>query len=623
MDRKPGTTRLISIFGLILVVLVAACSRPTQHDARLVQVSGIVSDDPESALQILDSIDSGKLSDSDRHYYDFLTIKARDKNYVQHESDSLILDVLDYYSANPEDPLYIESLYYAGRVYMDLGDYPSALRHFQLALDNLGQKSNPDDLKGRLTYQTGMLYEQLRLYDDAVTFYDDVLNQSLEENDSVAIVYTLQRLGGIYHDSALQSQNDSIRTQYLHQADSILSLSLDYSESLPKTFSAKSRVLLAGVNQTQGNVGKALSLIQHTPDQVDPVARNVALAFAADIYLEAGINDTALMYARELIANEDMTNKRIGYKIVLSRNFRNLINPDTLDQYYDDYNDILDEYFDENRNARTLIQDTQYNYQLHERESQETHKENEVLLWTIVGCVVLVLILTIVVLYLKYRNKANILELRVTLQTLEKLKQNIAMSESSGNNVSKNSDYSGSNDGSEETDKSQISDKLEHKDTSETNDSIGDCGELPDHADLDSVKKLRDRLFRDALELSKRGEQMGVSPIILESEVYSQLRDLVASQKVIREEMWGDIEKTVLSASTRFNTNLRILTRNSISIDEFRVAWLVKCGFKPMEMCSLLAITHGAINSRRVRIGFKIRNEKQSVIIIDNLIRSL
>ena len=197
------------------------------------------------------------------------------------------------------------------------------------------------------------------------------------------------------------------------------------------------------------------------------------------------------------------------------------------------------------------------------------------------------------------------------------------MSESSGNNVSKNSDYSGSNDGSEETDKSQISDKLEHKDTSETNDSIGDCGELPDHADLDSVKKLRDRLFRDALELSKRGEQMGVSPIILESEVYSQLRDLVASQKVIREEMWGDIEKTVLSASTRFNTNLRILTRNSISIDEFRVAWLVKCGFKPMEMCSLLAITHGAINSRRVRIGFKIRNEKQSVIIIDNLIRSL
>ena len=623
MNRKPVTTRLISIFGLILVVLVAACSRPTRHDARLVQVAGIVSDDPESALQILDSIDSGKLSDSDRHYYDFLTIKARDKNYVQHESDSLILDVLNYYSGNQKDPLYVESLYYAGRVYSDMGDYPTALRHYQQALDNLDQKSNPDDLKGRLTYQTGMLYEQLRLYDDAVTFYDDVLNQSLEENDSVAIVYILERLGGIYADSAQQNIADSVSNKYLNKADSLLSLSLVYAVTLPSPFTAMSNVLLADVKHKEGKLKTALNLIRHTPNQVEPISKNVALSYAAGIYLDAGITDTAFMYAHELISNDDMLNKKSGYRFLLSPELRNYMHPDSLNRYYDEYSEILEEYFDENRTTRTMLQDTQYNYQLHERESQEARKSNERLQWAIAGSVFLVLVLTIVVLYLKYRNKANILELRETLRTLEKLKQNIAMSESSGNNVSKNSDYSGSNDGSEETDKSQINDKLEHKDTSETNDSIDDCGELPDHADLDSVKKLRDRLFREARELSKRGEQMGVSPIILESEVYSQLRDLVASQKVIREEMWGDIEKTVLSASPRFNTNLRILTRNKISIDDFRVAWLVKCGFKPMEMCSLLAITHGAINSRRARIGFKIRNEKQSVIIIDNLIRSL
>lgn len=614
MNRKPGTTRLISIFGLLIVVLVAACSRPTQHDARLVQVAGIVSDDPVSAFQILDSIDSGKLSDPDRHYYDFLTIKARDKNYVQHESDSLILDVLNYYSGNPKDPLYVESLYYAGRVYMDLGDYPSALRHYQQALDNLGQKSTMDDLKGRLTYQTGMLYEQLRLYDDATSFYNDVLNQSLKDNDSVAIVYTLQRLGGIYHDSALQNQDDSIRARYLHKADSILSLALDYSIYLPDTFTAMSRTLLAGVKQTQNDITAALKLVRHTPDQVEPVARNVALAFAADIYLEAGINDTALMYARELIANEDMTNKRIGYKIVLSRNFRNLINPDSLDQYYDDYNDILDEYFDENRNTRTLIQDTKYNYQLHERESQETHKENEVLLWTIVGCVVLVLILTIVVLYLKYRNKVNIISLKEALETLDILKRNIALSETSDN-------YS--SDDSGKTDNNPNDDDTGNNET--TDDSAIQAGsdDIAESVRPNSKKDLHKLLFQEVIALSEKGESQSVSSVILESEVYSQLRDLVASQRVIREEMWSDIEKTVLSASPRFNTNLRILTRNKISRDELRAALLVKCGFKPVEICSLLSITNGAVNSRRARIGFKINNEKLSVTIIDNIIRTL
>lgn len=617
MDRKPGTTRLISIFGLLIVVLVAACSRPTQHDARLVQVAGIVSDDPVSAFQILDSIDSGKLSDPDRHYYDFLTIKARDKNYVQHESDSLILDVLNYYSGNPKDPLYVESLYYAGRVYMDLGDYPSALRHYQQALDNLDPKSTMDDLKGRLTYQTGMLYEQLRLYDDAVTFYDDVLNQSLEENDSVATVYTLQRLGGIYADSAQQNNADSVSNKYLNKADSLLSLSLVYAVTLPSSFTAMSNVLLADAKHKEGKLKTALNLIRHTPNQVEPISKNVALSYAAGIYLDAGITDTAFMYAHELISNDDMLNKKSGYRFLLSPVLRSYMHPDSLNRYYDEYSEILEEYFDENRTTRTLIQDTKYNYQLHERESQKARKENDVLLWTIVGCMFLVLVLTIVVLYLKYRNKANILELRETLRTLEKLKQNIAMSEALDNNAF------GDNDNSVETNKSQICDKTEDKDTSGTSVCNEGNEELPDYASLNSVKELRDRLLREALELTEKGESQGVSPIILESEVYSLLRDLVASQKVIKEEMWGDIEKTVLSASPRFDTNLRILTRNKISIDDFHVAWLVKCGFKPMEMCSLLAITHGAINSRRVRIGFKIRNEKQSVIIIDNLIRSL
>lgn len=50
---------------------------------------------------------------------------------MEHTSDSLILDVIDYYSSNDDRNLYPEVLYYGGRVYSDLGDYPTSLSYFR------------------------------------------------------------------------------------------------------------------------------------------------------------------------------------------------------------------------------------------------------------------------------------------------------------------------------------------------------------------------------------------------------------------------------------------------------------------------------------------------------------
>ena len=74
-----NTLRLIFIFPVFLLMLCLAhgCSG-TGHDSRLEEVAGLVADSPQVAMLRLDSIDPGKLSDHDRHYHDFLSIKARD-----------------------------------------------------------------------------------------------------------------------------------------------------------------------------------------------------------------------------------------------------------------------------------------------------------------------------------------------------------------------------------------------------------------------------------------------------------------------------------------------------------------------------------------------------------------
>lgn len=282
---------------LALLVASTGCSR--RADTRLTRIAAIVSDHPERALQDLDSINPDDLPESDRHFHDFLTIKARDKAFITHESDSLILDVIDYYSAYQSDPIYPEALYYGGRVYSDLGDYPTALQYFQQALDNPKQAPDTTDLKSRLNSQMGVLLQKLRLYDKAIPYFSQMLSQKIEEQDSSGIVYAQQGLGIVYYNLGTMSQVDSIRNHYLEYADSILTRSLGYAAMLPDIFSADSKVFLAGVKQAKGDIASALTLIRNTPALVDPLQRNVALAYAADIYHNAGVMDTAFTYAHE------------------------------------------------------------------------------------------------------------------------------------------------------------------------------------------------------------------------------------------------------------------------------------------------------------------------------------
>lgn len=130
------------------MLLMAVCCGRTSHDHRLERIWGYVSDKPKEAMAALDSIDVTSMSEADRAFYNLIGIKAKDKAYVLHTSDSLILTVIDHYSRHKEDGLYAEALYYGGRVYSDLGDYPTGLHYFQEALDLLPENTPHLRLRG-------------------------------------------------------------------------------------------------------------------------------------------------------------------------------------------------------------------------------------------------------------------------------------------------------------------------------------------------------------------------------------------------------------------------------------------------------------------------------------------
>lgn len=571
------------------LILLFGCSKD-EHDARLTHISKIVSESPKDALYSLDSINYLSLSKQDKYFYDFLSIKAKDKAYITHTSDSTFIRIFNYYSNRKADNLYPEVLYYGGRVYCDLGDSPTALRYFQMALEQIPNKTEYYKLKCQILSQTGRLLNSLRLYNNAIPYIKKAVELDIILNDSINEVYDLQLLGGVY-----------LRSHEYEQAENYFSAALTKSQNLPLTHQAKSTMYLAAVKLKKGQIPSALQLIRKTPMLVNPKAKNSALAYAIEIYQAAGILDTAYNYAQVLIHSNDYTNKKTGYQTILSPEFRHLVNPDSIDRYISDYRTILENHFNENEIRLVLTQQSLYNYQLHEREKAKTEKANNVLKEWIYGFIMLITFMALYLSYLKNKNKTHIIELQQALEIIDKLKHELNSIQKSQHSPEKGSiNY------------------VKQSDTNNTQPST--------LISKPTEENLRECLKNELLSLYEySNNKTTISNTILQSEIYEKLQKMIADSKSIKEndEIWSKLEKVVLESSPKFISNLNLLTSGKLTHLDLHTALLIKCGFKPSQMTVLLGKSNGAIISRRETLCIKVLGEKLSVKVIDGIIRLL
>lgn len=573
--------------------MLCGCRREKRLSV-LTDIYGYVSSDPQKAFEALDSIDYGSLSSSNRHFYDLLSIKAKDKAYVEHTSDSLILDVIDYYSTRNDGAMHAEALYYGGRVYSDLGDYPSALKYFQKALDIL--PSDPDnlDLRACIISQTGRLLNKLRLFHESVSYIQTSIEIARQRKDTVNTIYDLQLLGNTY-----------LRAKEYDLAELALYESSGLSEGRPGHHKAKTQMYLAAVKYGRGQLDSALSLIRHTPDYVNQkVSRNYALGYAARIYRDAGIADTAYIYAHEIITSPNPGPREVGFHVLLSPELRHLISQDTLDAYLSRYVDLLENYYKENEIQLAINQQNLYNYELQERDKIKAQLSVERMRYWIAGFMFLVFLLVIIVLYFKNRSKSRLLELHEALENIKELRARIK------EDILSNPSDAGS-------------------ERHEPNTELSLETDTPKAAHDDNTNKeefLREQLKSELLALyeqTKANPKRISSLEILKSSVYQKIKEKAANDEIIPEDdsLWTELEKTILKSSPRFKQNLTLLSMGSLSLLELHTAYLVKCGFRPSEMEVVLGRTHGAIVSRRQSICEKILGENMGLRIGDAVIR--
>lgn len=564
-------TEVIALLSFVFLSALTGCFG-RQPDKRLLRVDELASVSPEDALDSLCVIDYAGLPEADRHYYDLLFIKAADKAYKTHTSDSLVLDVIDYYSSHGKDDLYAEALYYGGRVYSDIGDSPTALRYFQSALEEVTADNENLDFRGNILSQTGRLLNDIRQHSLAIPYLEASIDIDRQLSDTFGLAYDNMLLGSIY-----------MHIENYDRADSLIRRAVEYASMISPTDSANITMYLADIYRDTGNIDSALSIIRNLPDIVAPLNRNRALSSAALIYCSAGIPDTAYMYAHELARSSYFNNRHVGYYVLLSPELQDFVPCDSLRTYVYEYEHLLNSDLDPDEVQATLIQNSYYNYQKHVKERDRIKASRDRTIGILIAFTILGLVLFIVIISYRYESSKRLLKLHRAMSIIDDLRSS------------------------------------RHPQRQPDSESCDVDWNKPE-----GLQNIKDRLLVKIRSMANEVEAHEVSDKILRSQAYKEMKQLIFEGKgITSKSFWDELASTIELSSPGFKQKLQSLTNGRLSESDFQIALLIKCDFPPKDMAILLNKAKGTISSRREYLGQKIFGEKIGVTAIDNLIRCI
>ena len=573
------------ILSVMLALMLCRCAR--NESPELSRIASTVTDSPASALRELERLDVSDLSEADRHYRDLLTVKARDKAYILHTSDSLIKGCLAYYDCDKGNPHYPEALYYGGRVYTDLGDYPTALKYYQKALDETHGDEHSMELRSHILSQTGRLLNSLRMHSQAIPYVRESLIVDSTLKDTFSMAYDYLLLG-----DALQklANNDEAENAYRRAHE--------WASRISANDAADIQVYLASVKLDKGEVDSALTIIRPIAGEVIPDFRNVYLAIASETYHKAGIYDTAYIYARELASSDIPDNKRIGYRMLLTPELKRYIPNDSMGRLLDEYKSTVDSYIDAHEGQQTAIQNSMYNYTLHERERDKAERERTGMYRLLVLVCALFALGLICFLVRMYLQKQKMVRMQRVLFCLMDIKTSHLLDchcSSQGRNA-------GMKD--EQPQKKEIL-------------------LLPPP---DSVGSMRKRLLDElkSIDMSLKDTPMA-PPAYFRSGVSDRIQNILKNVRIINDTdpIWDDVEKVVLEESGNFKTNLMMLSDGKADETDYRIALLLRCGLGVSSIAALISKAKSTVSKRCRQLGKKLFCEELDTKSLVCLIRQL
>ncbi len=553
------------LFALALLLLPSCGDR--SESARLRGIAEAIGVKPDSALAMLNEVDTLTLNAADLHYFKLLSIKAADKAYLTHTSDSLIRQVIAYHEENP-DTLLPEVYYYGGRVYSDLGDAPQALDYYQRALDLTDGDSAALNLRGNILSNMGQLMNRVYLYDQAIAHLKESAEIDSILGDLSGLHYDAQLLGHIY----LNKEQEDSALYYYNKAGKV-------SRKLSQTENQTIQLLVTSTLRDKISPSEAKRIIYPIIADKSNPNRYLALGIGAYTYRKLGLRDSAEICAKALIAVNNDRLRLNGYASLVELYIDNPAETKKLYNAIRGYKENLNSVHGKTSSDAAIYQNSYYNYSLRERENnglkaEQTKKNFTILILTI--SIFLLIILSLLILTLYKRKK---LKLALTIARLEQLELRLSLSEAEPTTISQ-----------------------------------------PEKATMSELKSVLDLKLKNITKKSSSGGYQ-VSPMVLSSSTYSKLRSVLETgeTKSVSDDLWNELNLLINAAHPDFKLSIEILA-GKISIQNYRISLLVKCGFTPGEIARLTNRGCSAISNSRMKLCLKVFGKKCDPNLWDEVI---
>ncbi|WP_349944116.1 tetratricopeptide repeat protein [Bacteroides cellulosilyticus] len=584
------TERLILLF-IIQLCFWACDNKPYSH--LMSMADSLTNTNPDSAViylnKLKDHIETAPRSV--QMYYQLLCIKANDRAYIPHSSDSIILPILNYYKQT--DDLHLpERYYYAGRIYRDLGDAPQALDYFNNTLDALPSSSDSYSLKSKVYSQIGTLFLYQDIYDEALKMFKEAFHYDLLLEDSVGMSYDLRDMATSYR---CLNQIDSAIYYYGKANDLALALHQQRFVSMIQSQMAGLYIQLKKYDLAKQFLQSSLSY-QHKAD------KSGIFSVAAKYYHQLGTKDSAAYYYTQLLDFGTIYAKQAAHWGLAELAIDNNHEQDAIPhlraymQCVDSIRKITDR--EAIRQMRSV-----YNYKLREKEIAHLKSKNEQTKLIIISLLSLCAILaSITFAYIQY-FKLKQLQLTIRLKKIKRLKDKL---------------YSRSVQFIEENKR-----KIEELEIMERKFLEVDQINTTLKEQLNAQKELIIYTNKQIkLDLNRREQSQAV---LFKSEIYlhiqRQLKINDRSKRMLSDEDWKELEKLVNSTYNGFKENLYDIY--NLSLFEYRVCLLIKINIQPIDIGKLTEHSKESISSTRRRLYEKVFHIKGAPKDWDDFIYSL
>lgn len=558
-------------WGVLFLCWCFCACQERRYPRVLTQADSLAEAAPDSALRLLngwaDSVPT--VPEGVQMYYRLLTVKAADKAYVPHTSDSVIRRVVDYYEEEGDRRLLPEVYYYAGRVYRDLGDAPQALDYFERAAETFPPQGDKR-LLGKIYSQTGTLFLYQEMYGEALEMYRKAYVCNEAVGDIAGRILDLRDIGVAYQGL---EQTDSV-LHYFQQANE---LALVHGE---KDLWNMLQGQLASLYIQLEKYDLAEKYLKEAFKHVHKSGRSGLYSMASKVYNYTGRLDSAVYCWTKLLDCGTVYAKRMAHFALAQVAMQRKDVDGALAHFvqYQEYSDSVSKL----TNTETIRQmHSLYNYKLREKENLRLKEEKErrqIIIYASLGTCFLLLALAFA--YVQYvRRKKSELAAR-----LEKA--------------------------------NRIKDELQQRSEQFIRENEQKVAELERRLqDADDFLKAQLALQRERMiheneqALATLEMQKQVAEVIEKSDIR---KDLLARLSVtnkgvkqLRQADWERIEKEIHLLCSDFKEKLYALYIG-FSEHEYHICLLIKLGMRPGEIAILTAHSKESITAARRRMYKKV-----------------